>query len=59
MIEEGRYRDIARNLRICSMKVIEDEYHVRLVCPIYRELRTNFYLNIIAVGLLEMNLLNY
>ena len=43
MIEEGRYRNIARSLRICplcSMKVIEDEYHFLLVCPIYRELRT-------------------
>ena len=27
---------------LCSMKVIEDEYHFLLVCPIYRELRTKF-----------------
>ena len=50
MIEEGRFRGIERNLRICPlcpMNIIEDEYHFLLVCPTYRELRkkylSNFY----------------
>ena len=50
MIEEGRFRGIERNQRICpfcSMNMIEDEYHFLLVCPTYRELRKthlpNFY----------------
>lgn len=42
LIEEGRHRNIERNLRICTkcnMNVIENEYHFLLVCPFYRELR--------------------
>ena len=44
MAEEGRYRGIERNMRICplcSMNVVEDEYHFLLICPAYRELRKN------------------
>lgn len=42
MIEEGRFRGIDRDARICpmcSMNIVEDEYHFLLVCPVYRELR--------------------
>ena len=41
-IEEGRYRNIERNQRICSrcnINVIENEYHFLLVCPLYRDIR--------------------
>ena len=44
MIEEGRYRrpKIARGLRkcsLCSMDVVEDEYHFLLTCPAYSDIR--------------------
>ena len=42
MIEEGRYRNIDKNNRICpycNMKLTEDEFHFLLVCPAYRDLR--------------------
>ena len=45
MIEEGRYRGVERNERVCplcTMNVVEDEYHFRLVCPMYRELRKKY-----------------
>lgn len=41
-IEEGRYRNIERENRICSrcnMKCVETEYHFLLVCPFYSQLR--------------------
>ena len=41
-IEEGRYRNIERNQRICTrcnINVIENEYHFLLVCPLYRDIR--------------------
>ena len=41
-IEEGRFRNIDRNLRLCvhcNMNVIENEYHFVMVCPKYRQLR--------------------
>lgn len=41
-IEEGRYRNIERNARICTkcnMQAIENEYHFLMVCPLYREIR--------------------
>ena len=44
MIEEGRYRNADRNLRICQfciMNSIETEYHFLLVCPAYREIRNS------------------
>jgi hypothetical protein len=44
MIEEGRYRNITRDERICrmcNMNIVESEYHFLLVCPFYRELRTS------------------
>lgn len=45
-IERGRYENIARNERICkccNMSKIENEYHFLLVCPLYAELRRNFF----------------
>lgn len=42
MIEEGRYRSIDRDLRLCqfcNMNSVETEYHFLLVCPAYREIR--------------------
>ena len=42
MIEEGRYRNIERNNRLCQycqMNVIESEFHFLLVCPAYRHIR--------------------
>lgn len=41
-IEEGRYRNIERNERLCTkcnMKQIETEYHFLLVFPYYNDLR--------------------
>ena len=41
-IEEGRYHNIARELRLCkycNMNMIENEYHFLLVCPFYHDLR--------------------
>ena len=46
-IEVGRYTNIPRQERICincNMRVVENEYHLLLVCPKHRELR-NKYLN--------------
>ena len=43
-IEEGRYRNIPRENRICTfcnMNFIETEYHFLLVCPYYREIRSD------------------
>ena len=42
MIEEGRYRNVARNERLCTkcnMHAIENEYHFLLVCPFYKHIR--------------------
>ena len=42
MTEEGRYRGIDRNLRLCqfyNINFVEDEYHFLLVCPLFNELR--------------------
>ena len=44
LIEEGRFRNISRNDRICNrcnQGQIENEYHFLLCCPFYRELRLN------------------
>ena len=45
LIEEGRFhnRDIARNDRLCNkcnIRAIVNEYHFGMVCPYYREIRT-------------------
>lgn len=44
-VEEGRYRNIEREQRLCvycNMSVVEDEYHFLLICPLYRELRVKY-----------------
>ena len=44
LIEEGRYRNIERGLRICqfcNLNVVENEYHFLMVCPSYRNLRNS------------------
>ena len=44
-IETGRYHNIDRDNRICSlcnMNVIEDEYHFVLVCPFYSTIRDTY-----------------
>ena len=58
LIEEGRYRNIPREQRLCSkcnMTEIETEYHFLLVCPYYREIRTNIYPNITVTGQVLIN----
>ena len=45
MVEEGRYRGIERYMRkcsLCSMNVVEDEYHFLLICPAYTDLRKSY-----------------
>ena len=45
-IESGRYENIPRENRICincPMKVVENEYHFLLVCPMYRHLRIKYF----------------
>ena len=42
MIEKGRYLNLERNQRVCSMcnlNDIEDEFHFILRCPAYNDLR--------------------
>ena len=44
-IETGRYHQIDRNYRICSlcnMNILEDEYHFVLVCPFYSTIRDKY-----------------
>ena len=50
-IERGRWRGTPKELRLCkqctcTMNVIEDLEHFRLVCPKYSTLRTEFLMNI-------------
>ena len=48
-IETGRYTNVERNNRICrlcNMNVVESEYHFMLCCPLYRDLRQTFGINI-------------
>ena len=42
-IEQGRYRRIERENRVCSFcNLVEDEYHFILVCPLYNDLRSQY-----------------
>ena len=46
MIEQGRYMNIERNMGICkncNSGIVEDEYHVLLACPAYRDLRQKYF----------------
>ena len=43
MIENGRYRNIKRNMRLCqfcNMNMTKNEFHFLLVCTAFRTLRT-------------------
>ena len=45
-IERGRYFNIPREERkckLCHTNFVENEYHFLLVCPLYRELRKNYF----------------
>ena len=45
-IEKDRHINLTRDQRLCkscNMKTIESEYHFLLVCPMYRELRLNYF----------------
>ena len=63
MIEEGRFRGIERNLRICllcPMNIIEDEYQYSFsMSYLQRTPKKNIYLNFIADGPSRTNLLKY
>ena len=42
LIEEGRYNNIPRENKLrktCNLNVFENDYHVILKCPMYRQLR--------------------
>ena len=46
-IEKGRHKHVPRSERLCmscNLRVIEDEYHVILICPKYLDLRILFIL---------------
>ena len=48
-IETGRYVNIERNARLCkccNLKVVESEYHFMLCCPLYRNLRLKYCINV-------------
>lgn len=45
-IERGRYFNVPRSERICKicqMNVIENEFHFRLTCPLYTDLRRKYF----------------
>ena len=44
-IETGRYEGLPENERICPVceNVVEDEYHVLYRCPLYTDLREEYY----------------
>ena len=42
MVQEGRFRNIERRMRLCqfcNMNMVKDEFHFVLVCPAFRDLR--------------------
>ena len=42
LIEDGRYRNIEGNMRLCqfcNMNLMENEFHFLLICPAFRTLR--------------------
>ena len=47
-IETGRYKNVPKNMRLCkccNMKVVENEYHFLLVCPLYADIRKRYFAN--------------
>jgi len=52
-IETGRHSNISRENRLCTkcnLRMIENEYHFILVCPLYIEIRKHTLNRIIATG---------
>ena len=49
-IETGRYEGLPENERICPVceNIVEDEYHVLCQCPLYTDLREEYYEFLIA-----------
>ena len=46
MIEKGRYLNLNREERLCPFcpnKIIEDEIHFLFICPLYKQLRNDFF----------------
>ena len=61
MIEKGRYLNLERNQRVCSMghlNDIEDEFHFILRCPAYNDLRKNTSNKDIVIDCLYSNYFN-
>ena len=59
MIEQGRFINVEKCNSICqfcNMNCIEVEYHLLLVCPVYRDLRHKYLKSIIIHGLRSINL---
>ena len=52
-IETGRYERLSVSERICfhCKSCVEDELHVLLNCPLYDELRSNFYQSLQVIGI--------
>lgn len=49
LIETGRYNNVVRNLRLCkccNLNVVESEFHFMLCCPLYRNLRQKYCINV-------------
>ena len=47
-IERGRFENIPRNDRLCkycNLRMVENEYHFLLICPLYKDLRKKFLPN--------------
>ena len=52
-IEKGRFEGIHRTLRYCKMcdlKIVEDEKHFVLQCPLYDQLRANLFKSICNIS---------
>ena len=52
-IETGRYERLSVSERICfhCKSCVEDELHVLINCPLYDELRSNFYQSLQVIGI--------
>ena len=50
MLEEGRFHNIERHIRLCqfcNMNMVEDEFHFVLVCPAFRDLQKRYIAQIL------------
>ena len=60
-IDKGRYEGIHRTLRFCKqceLKVVEDEKHFVLQCPLYKQLRANLFKSILTISGGKWDLVN-